>query len=64
MLYDFELEAGILYRIALYQYRRFFPDLLGFEPTTPLLLTRQSCRRLSKSNGVLPTPIGHSVRVQ
>ena len=54
------LEAGIAYRITLCQNCRFFmfPALSGFEPKTPLQLTRQSCHRLCKSDGVLPAPIG------
>ena len=42
LLYDFELDAGIAHCIALYQNRRFliFPPLSGFEPTTPLQLSK------------------------
>ena len=48
MLCDFELEDGIAYLITLCQNSRFFifPALSGFEPTTPLQLTRKSCHGL------------------
>ena len=66
ILYNFELEVGIAYRIVLCQNRRFFifPALSGFEPTTPLQWPRQSCRHQSDSNSVLPAPIGTSVRAK
>ena len=64
VLYDFELDPDIAYRIALRQNRRFFifPALSGFETATPFQLTSQSYRHLSESNGVLPAPIESSVR--
>ena len=55
-----------IYRTALCQNRKFLIllALSGFEPTKSLHLTWQSCRCLSDLNGVLPAPIGPSVRAQ